>query len=112
MARLYTNENFPETAVLVLRSLGHDVLTSLEAGNANARIPDDAALEFAHRNDRIFVTQDRVDFRRLHNDGFEHSGLVICTDDADFERLARHVDAEIRQAGDDVRGKLLRVYRG
>lgn len=34
MARLYANENFPLPAVEVLKNLGHDVLTMLEAGQA------------------------------------------------------------------------------
>ncbi len=34
MARLYSNENFPLEAVRRLRSMGHDVLTSFEAGQA------------------------------------------------------------------------------
>lgn len=47
MSRLYTNENFRYSVVLRLRSLGHDVLTSLEAGNANQCIPDEDVLKFA-----------------------------------------------------------------
>ena len=35
MARLYSNENFPAQSVGELRRLGDEVLTSLEAGNAN-----------------------------------------------------------------------------
>ena len=37
--RLYTDENFPQDVVAVLRSLGHDVRTALEDGKANQRIP-------------------------------------------------------------------------
>ena len=35
MARLYSNENFPLDMVIALRQLGHDALTSKEAGQAN-----------------------------------------------------------------------------
>jgi hypothetical protein len=38
MARLYANENFPFPVVEELRRLGHDVLTTLEAGNAGRRL--------------------------------------------------------------------------
>ncbi len=34
MARIYANENFPLPVVEELRRLGHDVVTSLESGNA------------------------------------------------------------------------------
>ena len=39
MARFYSNKNIPAQVVRELRRLGHDVLTSLEAGNANAAEP-------------------------------------------------------------------------
>lgn len=34
MAAIYSNENFPKRVVEELRRLGHDVLTSYEAGRA------------------------------------------------------------------------------
>ncbi|MBI3164812.1 MAG: DUF5615 family PIN-like protein [Anaerolineales bacterium] len=47
MASFYTNENFPIKAAQYLREMGHDVLTSHEAGKANQRIPDEEVLIFA-----------------------------------------------------------------
>ncbi|MBE9036923.1 DUF5615 family PIN-like protein [aff. Roholtiella sp. LEGE 12411] len=47
MARLYTDENFPLPVVEFLRIFGHDVLTAMNAGNANLRIPDENVLAFA-----------------------------------------------------------------
>jgi hypothetical protein len=47
MARFYSNENFPLLTVVKLRELGHEVVTALEAGNANQRISDEAVLAFA-----------------------------------------------------------------
>lgn len=47
IARLYSNENFPLPVVEALRTLGHDVLTSLDAGKANDAIPDDEVLRYA-----------------------------------------------------------------
>ncbi len=47
MASFYTNENFPIKVAQYLREMGHDVLTSHEAGKANQRIPDDEVLAFA-----------------------------------------------------------------
>ena len=48
MARLYSNENFPLPVVEELRQLGHDVLTTLEAGYAGQAISDEAVLDFAY----------------------------------------------------------------
>ena len=66
MALLYANENFPIQVVQALRALGHDVLTSAEAGNANQSIPDDSVLAFAAQNQRALLTLNKRDFIRLH----------------------------------------------
>jgi hypothetical protein len=47
MAAIYSNENFPKRVGEELRRLGHDVLTSYEAGQANQKIPDDQVLAYA-----------------------------------------------------------------
>jgi hypothetical protein len=57
MARFYTNENTPLQVVAELRRLGHDVLTSLDAGKANSAVPDADVLAFAVANGRILLTQ-------------------------------------------------------
>ena len=56
MARFYVNENFPLPVVEALQKKGHDVLTSLEAGNANKRIPDEEVLKYAINSNRIMLT--------------------------------------------------------
>jgi hypothetical protein len=56
MARLYSNENFPPPVMIVLRELGHDVLTSYESGNANKAIPDAEVLSFDVEQVRILLT--------------------------------------------------------
>lgn len=89
MARFYANENFPLPAVEALRGLGHDVLTSLQAGNANARVPDAAVLTFAAAQDRVLLTHNRPHFLRLHREtGGQHAGMCLCTFDPDFAGLA------------------------
>ena len=85
MARFYTNENIAAQAVSELRRLGHEVLTTLEAGNANAAVPDAEVLAFAVAQRRILVTNNRRHFLRLHQDRSEdHAGIVLCTFDLDF----------------------------
>ena len=66
MAMLYANEQFPRQVVQRLWEFGHDVLTVLEAGQANQRIPDDQVLHFASQAGRIVLTINRRDFIRLH----------------------------------------------
>jgi predicted nuclease of predicted toxin-antitoxin system len=111
VARFYSNENFPIQTVRELGRLGHDVLTSHEAGNANRSVADEEVLQFAASQRRILLTQNRLHFLRLHQRAVSaHAGIVICTYDPDFIRLAARVNEQV--AGRDVLdGLLLRVYR-
>jgi uncharacterized protein with PIN domain len=110
MAKLYSNENFPMDVVRRLRQLGHDVLTSYEAGQANQRIPDDEVLAFATSQERIVVTLNRTDFIRLHKQGISHRGIVVCTNDPDFQRQAERIDAALVDQG-TMENQLVRVNR-
>lgn len=79
MASFYTNENFPIKVAQYLREMGHDVLTSHEAGKANQRIPDNEVLEYAAELGRILLTVNRWDFIELHSKSNQHAGIVACT---------------------------------
>lgn len=79
MAALYANENLPLPVVEALRQLGHDVLTTVESGNAGQAIPDDAVLAFATAERRVLVTLNRKHFIRLHGLQADHAGIIVCT---------------------------------
>ena len=109
MAQFYTNENFALQVVVGLRRLGHDVVTSLEAANANTGVPDDEVLQFAASHNRILLTYNRRDFLRLHHHcNGEHAGMVICSFDPNFVRQARRIHDAI-QAMPDLAGVLIRI---
>jgi predicted nuclease of predicted toxin-antitoxin system len=112
VAKLYSNENFPLQVVRQLRLLGHDVLTSLEAGQANRRIPDDEVLRFAAMQERVLLMQNRRDFLKLHNSGrVNHSGIVLCTADPDFAGQAMRIDAALPSFQKDLPNGIIRVNR-
>ena len=92
MARLYANENLRSGLVIELRNLGHDVLTSNEAGQANQEIPDEEVLAFAVKEKRAIITYNRKDFRRLHKQGNNHSGIILCKEDRDDFQYAKIVN--------------------
>jgi undecaprenyl pyrophosphate synthase len=110
MARLYADEQFPYEVVEHLRDLGHDVVTVQEAGKANRKIPDDEVLAFASINERIILTLNRRDFKRLHRSNPDHAGIIICTDDADRSGLAKRINTAILLA-ENLTGKLISVVR-
>ena len=110
MARLYSNENFPIPVVDVLRSLGHDVVTIQERGEANKAVADPNVLEYASSENRAVLTLNRKDFIRLHNEQSEHAGIIVCTVDPDVPGQAQRIHDAI-QAAPELRGQLIRVNR-
>lgn len=102
MAKLYANENLDFAIVEILRGLHHDVLTSLDAGNANRNIPDEQVLAYAHELGRAVVTFNYQDFKKLHRLIPIHSGIIICTEDKDIPALA----LRIHQAHENCEGNL------
>jgi predicted nuclease of predicted toxin-antitoxin system len=111
IARLYSNENFPLPVVIALRALGHDVLTSFDAGNANDAIPDDEVLNFATTNGRAVITHNRQDFIRLHRHRQDHAGIIVCTADADFSALANRIHTQLQHM-DSLHSQIIRINRG
>ncbi|MBD1807454.1 DUF5615 family PIN-like protein [Microcoleus sp. FACHB-SPT15] len=110
MARLYADEHFPRIVSELLRNMGHDVLTVQEAGNANLGIPDEEVLAFAVTHDRAVVTINRFDFVRLHQLHPNHSGIIVCSNDLDRNRMAVRLNEAI-SAEETLTGKLIRVNR-
>jgi hypothetical protein len=108
--RLYANENFPLPVVIELRRLGHDVLTTSEAGAADRAIPDEEVLAFSISERRALLTLNRRHFVRLHNANADHTGIIVCTFDASFADQASRIHQTI--GGEQkLDGRLLRVNR-
>jgi predicted nuclease of predicted toxin-antitoxin system len=108
MAKLYADEQFPLPVVELLRSLGHNVMTVQQAGNAGGSDPE--VLAFAVSNERAVLTQNRRDFIRLHFQESNHAGIIVCTEDRNIERLATRINEAIA-ALESLQGKLIRVNR-
>ncbi len=111
MARFYSDENIPLPVVTQLRCLGHDVLTSLDAGKANASVPDAEVLAFASAENRILLSHNRSHFLHLHRRRTAaHMGMVLCTFDVDFVALAQRIHAAVSASG-DIRDQVVRINR-
>ena len=111
MARFYSNENIPLRVVLELRRLGHDALTSLDAGNANKAVGDAEVLAFAAAQRRILLSINRRHFLRLHQYRIDdHAGIIVCTSDPDFVAQAQRIHRAVSSA-DVMTNQLIRVNR-
>ena len=110
MASLYANENLPLPVVEELRRLGHDVLTTSEAGSAGQAMPDESVLLFACAQGRALVTPNRRHFVRLHRERPQHQGTIVCAFDSDFAAPAQRIHGAIAQQPLLV-GQLLRINR-
>jgi hypothetical protein len=95
MAELYADEDFPFPVVEGLRQLGHDVVTALEAGQANQGIGDADQLAFATSVGRAILTRNRKDYIPLHRRSAHHAGILSITDDPDFVGQAGRIDAAL-----------------
>jgi hypothetical protein len=110
MADCYANENFPLPVAEVLRESGHNLLTTYESGKADRAMSDDDILAFATGESRIVLTLDRRHFIRLHQAMPNHSGIIVCTCDPDFEALTGSIHSELEVSLDRT-GRLVRINR-
>ncbi|AFY91511.1 DUF5615 family PIN-like protein [Chamaesiphon minutus] len=109
MARLYADEQFPFPVVEFLRLLGHDVLTVQAAGKAGQKIHDPDVLDFATEENRSVITLNRNDFIQLHKIRPHHAGIIVCSDDRNWEALANRIDRAIND--EILTNRLIRVNR-
>jgi predicted nuclease of predicted toxin-antitoxin system len=110
VALFYADEQFPRRVSELLRTIGHDVLTVQEAGNANVGIADENVLAYAIGEKRAILTLNRKDFIQLHRLNPNHAGIVVCTNDMDRNRMATRINEAIC-AEKNLGGKLIRVTR-
>jgi len=80
---LYLDEHQARIVATQLIKGGYDVLSTQEAGLANRRTSDPEQLSFASEQNRALVTNNAVDFYRIHKEWWEekrhHSGIIIVT---------------------------------
>jgi predicted nuclease of predicted toxin-antitoxin system len=110
MKLLYADEQYPYPVVKCLRELGHDILTVREAGKADRRVPDDEVLAFATSLERAVVTQNRRDFIQLHHVQPNHAGIIVCTDERNWDALAQRIHDPVGEE-ESLQGKLIRIIR-
>lgn len=77
---LYLDEDVSVLIAELIRARGFSAVATVEAGNLGKN--DHEQLEFATREERVFLTHNRIDFERLAVEcferGTEHSGIIIA----------------------------------
>jgi hypothetical protein len=106
--RFLADENFPFPVVEALRSFGSDVLTLSDLGKAGQALTDIAVLKLASGDARAVLTLNRRHFVRLHQSDSDHSGIVVCSFDLDFDGQAERIRAAVG-AQSLLAGQLLRI---
>jgi Domain of unknown function (DUF5615) len=95
--------------IVILRSMGHDVLTVQEAGRRGSADPD--VLTDATADGRAVLTHNHRHFKRLHARGQPHGGIVSCTrDDNDLSGLAQRIHDAVA-AVPSIANQFIRVVR-
>lgn len=108
--RLLADENFPFPVVEALRSFGYDVLTLNDLGKAGQALTDVAVLKLASDDSRAVLTLNRKHFVRLHQSSSDHSGIIVCSFNLDFDGQAKRIRSALGSQS-LVAGQLLRIDR-
>jgi hypothetical protein len=90
---LYADEDFFYPVVEELRRLGHDVVTAQQDGHSSA--PDPIILGSANALERVLLTFNPWDFKRLHRQGAAHCGILSSTQDRDHAAPAGRIDGAL-----------------
>lgn len=110
MARLFADEDFSAPVVELLRQSGHDVLTVKDIRRANQRWPDEDVFSYAMLETRVLLTKNRRHFYKLHIEHSTHPGIIACTENPNFSRVAELIHG-ILKSHDSLTGQFIRIYQ-
>ena len=88
---LLGDEDFNQKALPILQGLGYDVTSIQELGLDRQWFSDEQVLQLCIEQDRIGLTHNWRDFRKLHAKVGRHPGIVACFQTADFQFLADRI---------------------
>ena len=109
MIKFYANEQFPFDAVIELRKLGYDVLTTHDVSKSGKGITDIEVLSFAISLERVVITFDK-DFFKLHRDNPNHCGIILCTENRNYLQLAQTIHTKLSPIS-QIEKQLVRITK-
>jgi hypothetical protein len=90
---IHLDECIDHRIAAFLRTIGVDVMTVIEA--ATSSNDDEAQLIFATEQGRMLLSQNQIDFRRLHavflRAGRSHAGIILVPQTTPYARLENRV---------------------
>lgn len=110
MPRLLLDENLSPRVAVDMRREGHDVVHLRERGRLGITDPQVMALAFDE--DRVLVTANVADFRKLAAAREVHAGIVLLLDGGlrrDEQLVVLRTVMATLEAGDDLVNRLLTV---
>ena len=119
MAPVYVDEDVDEDIARALAALGHDAISTRQAGNKGQS--DSEQLAYSGRQRRVMVTCNRRDFEALHEAWRVcarewnvsarplHHGILVVPNERniDIQSIAAAIDEKLR-SGESVADQILR----
>jgi predicted nuclease of predicted toxin-antitoxin system len=99
MLKLLADENVARQKVERLRELSYDIVSIAELGLAGKRLPDITVLRLATAQERIVLTHNGSDFKKLHRTETSHAGILILPDDVRHSLLAEATAQALEESG-------------
>lgn len=67
-------------------------------------------MNYANQNNLTVITFNRDDFLELHKSGFQHSGIIICKTDRDYQGHIKFLH-EYLQHQNSLSNRLVRIKK-
>lgn len=109
MSDFYVDEDVDQPLVDILTSKGHNLETTRDASNTGQI--DLEQLNYAHENNMPIITNNKIDFLRLHQSEQEHSGIFSVSCNMTNEQAAARANDAI-SIFPDMSNRLVRVNKG
>jgi hypothetical protein len=99
-ARLLADEHFHVEVVAALSLKGHDITTvrRMNESRSGDGWTDEDVLRIATQHNRVLLTDNIKDFRKLHRTMHWHEGIVVCAVEDDSQGKADRIDRILREA--------------
>ncbi|NJC27614.1 DUF5615 family PIN-like protein [Neolewinella antarctica] len=94
---LLADEDFNQKVIPLLRDAGYDITSIKDLGLDRQWFSDNKVLELAIEKDRIILTHNWRDFKKLHAQVETHPGILACFQTSDYIFLAERIQQHLSE---------------